>query len=255
MKILALADFHGAVEVLDKLAPKIKEIKPDLITFTGDVVKGKARGDEWLKAEAEGRAPKADLPEIKAEEKQDLDLYHKFYSFLKQFKTLVVSIPGNMDAPKERYFKVALESETTYENIKFIHGKHVKFGRSFVIAGFGGEVTEKDSEDFFVQIYPRWKAEFDLSDLNYLEQDRILLFHNPPHGTAVDKDKDRHIGNKAVNDLIKIYRPKIAFCGHAHRCQAQAFIGDTLIVNPGALKLGNYATVDTVSRKAEFSTL
>lgn len=255
MKILALSDFHGTVEVLDKLAPKIKEIKPQLITFTGDVVKGKARGDEWLKAKAEGRMPRADLPEIKSEEKEDLDLHHKFYKFLDQFDTVVVTIPGNMDAPKERYFRIALESETTYANIRFIHGKHILFGRSFVLAGFGGEITEKDSEDFFVQIYPKWKAEFDLSDLNYLEQDRILLFHNPPQGTAVDKDQGRHIGNQAINDLIKTYRPKIAFCGHAHRCQAQAFIGDTLIVNPGALKLGNYAVVDAVSRKAEFFTL
>lgn len=254
MKILALSDLHGEIAVLDKLASKIKDIKPDLITFTGDVVKGKARGDEWLKARDEGRRPRTDLPEIKSEEKEDLAFYHKFYSFLDQFKTLVVTVPGNMDATKERYFRVALESETTYENVKFIHGKLIKFGRSFVIAGFGGEITEKDSENFFVQMYPRWEAEFGLSDLNYLDQDRILLFHNPPIDT-VDLDQGQHIGNQAINDLIKTYRPKFAFCGHAHRCQASMELADTLVVNPGALKFGNYAVVDAVRRKVEFFTL
>lgn len=254
MKILALSDLHGEISVLEKLAAKIKEIKPDLITFAGDVVKGKARGDEWLKAKDEGRVPKIDLPEIKNEEKEDLDYYHKFYSFLNQFKILVVTIPGNMDAPRERYFKVALESEITYENIKFVHGKPLKFGRSFVIAGFGGEITEKDSEDFFVQIYPRWEAEFGLSDLNYYDQDRILLFHNPPVDT-VDLDHGQHIGNQAINDLIKTFRPKFVFCGHAHRCQAFTELADTLVVNPGALKFGNYAIVDLIKRKVDFFTL
>ncbi|MGB9612778.1 MAG: metallophosphoesterase, partial [Candidatus Margulisiibacteriota bacterium] len=177
MKILALSDLHGAIGVLDKLAAKIKIIKPDLITFTGDIVKGKARGEEWLKAKEENSSPRNDLPEIKAEEKEDLDLYHKFYAFLGKLRIPVAVIPGNMDAPKERYFKVALESETTFENIKFVHGKLFKFSRNYIISGFGGEITENEAENFFVQMYPRWEAEFGLSDLNYFEQDRILLFH------------------------------------------------------------------------------
>jgi Icc-related predicted phosphoesterase len=254
MKILALSDLHGEIEILNKLASKIKEIKPDLITFTGDVVKGKARGNEWLSAKEEGRKPNANLPEIKAEEKEDLNLYHQFYSFLNQFKIPAVAVPGNMDAPKENYFKVALESETTYENIKFVHGKILKFRRDYLISGFGGEIAENDSEDFFVQVYPRWEAEFGLSDLNYFEQNRILLFHHPPVN-HVDLDRGQHIGSQVINDLIKVYRPKLVFCGHAHRCQAAEELADTLVVNPGALKLGNYAVVDAVKREAKFFNL
>jgi Icc-related predicted phosphoesterase len=254
MKILALSDLHGEMGILEKLAAKIKEIKPDLITFTGDVVKGKARGDEWLKAKEENRFPNANLLEIKNEEKEDLEFYHEFYSFLNQFKIPVATIPGNMDAPKENYFRVALESETTYENLRFVHGKMLMLGRDYLVSGFGGEITENDSEDFFVQIYPRWEAEFNLSDLNYFEQNRILLFHNPPIN-HVDLDRGQHIGNQAINDLIKVYHPKIVFCGHAHRSQAAEQLADTLVVNPGALKLGNYAVVDAVKREVKFFTL
>lgn len=251
MKIFALADFHGATEILEKLASKIKETSPDLIVFAGDIVKGHARGNEWLKAKSESRPPQKDLPEIKNEEKEDLELYRKFYFFLNQFQIPVAAVPGNMDAPKERYFKIALESETTYNNIKFVHGKQFKFGRSFVISGFGGEIVEKESEDYFVQIYPHWEAEFALSDLNYTEQDRILIFHMPPV-SEVDLDQGKHIGSEAMNNLIKTYRPKFVFCGHAHRSPASAKIADSLVINPGALKLGNCAVLDTVNQKVDF---
>lgn len=40
MLIFAISDFHGQVDVLEKLKSKIIETSPHLIVFCGDVVKG-----------------------------------------------------------------------------------------------------------------------------------------------------------------------------------------------------------------------
>ena len=51
MRILAISDFHGAQEVLDPLLAACREESPAAILFAGDVVRGFARGDEWLAAQ------------------------------------------------------------------------------------------------------------------------------------------------------------------------------------------------------------
>ena len=65
MKFFCISDFHGALDVLPALVKKIKDVNPDVIIFTGDVVKGYARGDEWLAAKAKGRPGNKELPAIK----------------------------------------------------------------------------------------------------------------------------------------------------------------------------------------------
>ncbi|MFQ6032097.1 MAG: YfcE family phosphodiesterase, partial [Candidatus Zixiibacteriota bacterium] len=45
------------------------------------------------------------------------------------------------------------------------------------------------------------------------------------------------------------------FCGHAHGARGEEIIGDSIIVNPGSLKNGFYALVDTDKEKIELKTL
>ncbi len=223
MIILSISDFHGSVDVLGKTGKRIKEIQPDLIVFTGDIVKGSARGDEWLKAKTEGRPPNKDLKSIKAEEKVDLELYFKFYEWLNSFRIPAVTIPGNMDAPAERYFKIMMEAETVHENIISVHGRHIRIGRNFVIGGFGGELTQAEKEEFFVLQYPAWEAKYHLGNLAHEEHDKILLLHTPPV-SKLDLEGGSHKGSNIVNELIKSLTPKFAFCGHAHNCQGKDII-------------------------------
>ena len=64
-------------------------------------------------------------------------------------------------------------------------------GRNFVVAGFGGRLTEEKREAVWAIEYPFWEAEFSFDFLHRLDQDCILLFHTPPAGTDLDLHRGR----------------------------------------------------------------
>ncbi|MCG2827500.1 MAG: metallophosphoesterase, partial [Thermoplasmatales archaeon] len=55
MKIIVTSDFHGAKEVMEPLNNLIDNEKPDIVVFCGDIVKGCARGNEWLSSKKDNR--------------------------------------------------------------------------------------------------------------------------------------------------------------------------------------------------------
>lgn len=254
MKIFAISDLHGKIEVLSSLEEVIKKEKPDTVVFTGDIVKGKARGDEWLIAEKEGRIPRRDLSEILKSEAEDISVYHSFYQVFKKINVPLIFVPGNMDAPERFYFKTALTEEMVGSSLYLVHHSFSIYDKDYVFAGFGGEITADKREDFFVLQYPSWEAKYGLDFTRQLFQKKIFLFHTPPVG-KVDFEAGIHRGNEFVNQLIKTYNPVAAFCGHAHKAQAYEYIGDTLVVNPGAMKDGNYSIVDLSAKEVSFGKM
>ncbi|MBS7654873.1 metallophosphoesterase, partial [Candidatus Bathyarchaeota archaeon] len=42
------------------------------------------------------------------------------------------------------------------------------------------------------------------------------------------------------------YKPALTLCGHIHEAKGADKIGETLIVNPGPSKQGNYAIIDVL---------
>lgn len=252
MKILAISDFHGESGLMDNLVVKIKENSPDLIVFTGDVVKGHARGDEWLSAQKEGREPLQDKDEIQNEKNEDFKLYDEFYDKLHTLNIPVLCIPGNMDSPEDRFFSYLL-GKYMRTNIK-VAQENIFEKDGYLISGMGGEITINSKEDFFVLQYPEYDAKFALRRFKYAPQKKVLLLHSPPKG-QLDLDKGKHKSDNTVNKLIRDVNPEIVFCGHAHKAQGTEQIGGTLVVNPGALKYGYFAVVDTETKKVDFRTV
>lgn len=250
MKILAISDFHGQVEILPNLRSRILKEKPNLIVFTGDLVKGYARGNEWLSALSQGKVPQKHLEEIIKEKAEDNYFYEKFYNFIKEVNIPFASVPGNMDAPEKRYFSAAYDFALKSKNINIAQENILKFN-DFILSGFGGEIVEGSKESFFVLVCPRVEVNYSLRRLKYIKEKKILLFHTPPIGDVVDIEDGHHRGSVIVNDLIKIIKPTLVFCGHAHTAKGHEIIEGALVVNPGALKKGNYALVDTKDRKVQ----
>ena len=250
MKILAISDYHGAEEYIQPLNETAIKEKIDIIVFSGDIVKGTARGTEWLTAKKEGRKPNQDKENIKTEKDEDLALYRNFYeNILKEIPMLVV--PGNMDAPEKRYFSVTLNLNAN--NIHPIHGE-LYYSEDYVFSGFGGEITEDIEESFFVLQYPGAVAKHTLKKLKYIRKQKILILHSPPI-SKIGQEGDLIFGSKTVNELISEIKPKILFCGHAHKAQGKDTIENTLCVNPGPLKYGNIAIVDTENLNVEILKL
>ena len=232
IRIMGLSDFHGATHVLGPLKKKIEEVNPDLITFSGDIVKGYKRGDEWLLSREEKRLPIM-TDDIRNEEKEDLHFYETFFSFLDQLSMPVFVVPGNMDAPESLFLKASANK---------IHNIHKTLViEPVTIAGFGGQITEDKEEATFVLQYSRRQVIEVMNDVT--AEIKILITHSPPISTLSFEDGQEK-GSLVINDIVNLLNPHYVFCGHAHKSQGAEWIKATLVVNPGALKYGNYAVVE-----------
>jgi len=255
MKLLVISDFHGATEYLEPIKERSRELGVEAVLFCGDIVKGHARGDEWLAAQKEGRPPRRELPGIDTERTEDLDLYDVFYTSMDELWVPTYVVPGNMDAPLSRYVQVAEETVDTRSRTRFAHGRMLPLGEEFALIGVGGELTEQEREDFFVLRFPEWEARYACLPGRFSDRPVILLTHMPPVGAEVDVTPKGHKGSPVVNRLIDLVAPTYLFCGHAHDSQAREELGGTIIVNPGALKKGHYGFLDTELDRVELQTL
>jgi len=246
MRILALSDFHGKEEIWIDFFEAVKKTDFDLVVFTGDILKWRIKCTEWAEAKKEKRIPDKNKLAIKEEIEENTNNYWKFYLQIARLNKPIFLIPGNVDSPMSQYLKIATEAVKN-PNIHIVHHSFFLFG-DWVIAGFGGEITEGEKEDFFVLQYPRWETEYGLNFLSSLGHSKIILFHTPPVG-KLDLDDDKHKGSMVINDLIQKYKPSFVFCGHAHKACGEEKIGTTKAINPGALKDRFYSLVDTESQK------
>ncbi len=231
-RIMILSDFHGATHVLPLLQEKIKEVAPDLITFSGDIVKGYKRGDEWLAARDENREPQL-TKEIEEEKEEDLHFYETFFSFLNHLSVPSFVVPGNMDAPETRFLKVSPEKYVIHKTL---------VETPVTITGFGGQLTEDKKESTFILQVPRQEV-MDVMDSFSEREIDVLITHSPPV-SSLSFEEGQEKGSLVVNDLVDLLNPEYLFCGHAHKSQGAEWIKTTLTVNPGALKYGNYGVVE-----------
>ncbi|MBA3044364.1 hypothetical protein FP804_04440, partial [archaeon] len=119
---------------------------------------------------------------------------------------------------------------------------------------FGGEITEKEQENFFVLRYPKEKVKSIIDKVKQIEKEKILVFHSPPV-SKVGIEGDIVVGSNAVNEILDEVKPKILFCGHAHKAAGTDIVKNTLCVNPGPLKDRNAAVVDSESLNVRFVKL
>ncbi len=254
MKALVFSDVHGEMDRVRHLMHLAQEMDCDFGLFCGDIVKGYARGDEFLEARDEGREPDFQKPEILEERAEDYALYAEFHGCLRPSPFPIYGVPGNMDAPEGRYLTASLAEEGADSPLEVVHRSLAECD-DYVISGLGGEITDANRSELLVLQFPRWEAMHQLRLFEFVDAPRIMVLHTPPIGEVVDLDNGGHKGCQVVNELIHTYRPKLAVCGHAHDAQGHEQVAETLVVNPGALKNGNYATVDLESMKVELKQL
>ena len=87
---------------------------------------------------------------------------------------------------------------------------------------------------------------------------RVLLSHQPPVNTAVDRTASgRHVGSGAVRAYIEETSPALCISGHIHESYGKDFLGSTLLVNPGPFCDGKFAIIDLIENlvRVEFKAL
>ena len=223
MRILAASDFHGFKSTLEAFAQKAETTKAEIIVLCGDITNF-------------------------GTEKQAKTLL----SPLTKLKKPVLFVPGNCDPPSL--------VDMNFGNIKCIHGSTFIYEDS-VFLGVGGSPRtpfntffEMDEPEIFEVLR---KAVGNLgSGMN--KRKIIVVSHAPPKDTRVDKTYfGEHVGSIGVRKFIEEYEPALVLCGHIHEAKGVDKIGDTLVINLGAARHGNYAAINIAEEKinANFNVL
>ncbi len=252
MQILVISDLRGELARLENMVERCREYSLDAVCFCGNIVRGDARLAEWSQAKRENKIPNRNDVDILAEALEDLRLYKRFCSLVDSLGIPVLAIPGHLDAPEERYFLFMQQAAFLSDNIVLLHENITKVG-AYIFTGFGGQITANDKEDYFLLQYPRRECLFGTRRMHFLNPPRILLFHSPPVST-LDQENGEHRGNHFVNEIIQAVSPSFLFCGHVPAAGVEE-IGNTLVVNPGALGEGRYAIVNSKDRSAKLLSL
>lgn len=253
MKILIISDFHGKISIMDSIVETFQEISPDIISFSGDVLQGRARIKAWLKGQVEGKKPGLDSPEISRETEEDNNTYQNFFLSLDTIGIPVIVVPGNIDAPESNFFSHIFNYEMRLKHIRLVQ-ENIFYYEGFFFSGFGGEITENQSEKDFVLQYPVKNAIFSMRKLFYVIGKKILIFHTPPK-SKLDFERGTHIGCYCVNELIEWIKPDFVFCGHAHNARGEEWLGKSLVINPGPLNEGCFALLDTKEHSVQFKQI
>ena len=212
MKLLVISDGHGAIDNLEALSSIAQDV--DLVLFAGDF--------------AAFNQLETGLP------------------FLKKLRSLhknVYSVLGNCDPPS---FIAELKANNMNMQANTTHFE------DFVLLGSGGaskftgttpnERTDEELASDITNHYERKKAD-----------NIILVTHNPPHGAKTDKVAPLvHVGSKLIRQFIEEMQPILAVSGHIHEAFALDSIGQTVVLNPGALCDGRFAIAEIIKENGKY---
>ena len=217
MRILATTDFHGDAEAFRKTAYKARGTA-EVVVVCGDVTHF-----GLLRQAKELMSPLLDV------------------------KMPVIFVPGNCDLP-------SLVNERM-GNVESIHGKCKAVGE-FDFLGVGGsspspfstpfELGETEIAGILEEAYSNCHAKARM----------VVVSHSPPRDTKVDiAFNGEHVGSRSVREFVEKKRPDLLLCGHIHEAKGIDWIGETLIVNPGPARHGNYALINLEAKEVRFGSL
>lgn len=223
MQVLAVTDIHGAVDELEHILTR-EAGEYDLVLVAGDITDHSL--DDYLE-----RA-------------------RTVLSVLDRQGTFVKAVPGNMD--DERILKLLIETRVNLHRDLFSLGDY-----DFI--GFGCSMKSDSSLHENAPSSPRgstpFGTPFEPSDeergtvLRTLlgratAEHRVVVSHHPPLNTAIDRTADgEQVGSKALRQLIEQDSVDLVVSGHIHDGRGVDRLGETIMVNPGPVKDGNYAMI------------
>ncbi len=204
LKIVALADIHGALTYIPKIGPELEQA--DMVLLAGDITNFGT-----------------------------VDSIRKVVAGLGKYNKRILAVPGNCDPPHINEYlsqkKINLHCNCVITN-------------DYAFFGVGGslpcaELTPFESgEHGFIALLEKVEKAIMACDR------RILVTHQPPWGTKIDVISNKHTGSTAIRDFILEHSPMLAISGHVHEAAGVDSLGDTKIVNPGPFRNGSYAWIE-----------
>jgi len=203
MKVLVGTDFHGNESAFEGFASRAEEEKVDVIVVCGDVTHFGT-----------------------------LEEARRLLSLLMGLRLPILFVPGNCDPPS----LIGVDIEGT----NCIHGKSVTYS-DLTFIGVGGSPLTPFSTPFEITeeeiMNTLNRGSENLRDNRWI----VLISHAPPRNTSLDKTSfGRHVGSLNVRKFIEKRKPSVVFCGHIHEAKGEDRINNTIVVNPGPARHGNY---------------
>jgi len=165
----------------------------------------------------------------------DVECDGEIVDLLKEISPKIIFVPGNMD-------DVAISKEFSRQGFN-IDSKALEIG-DHVFFGIGG-LSFYTSYVKVKELIPTYKG-----------RKAVLLTHHPPLSEKTDLALGSiHAGLVELRELDEEFKIHIHMHGHIHESPGWEFIGETLVVNPGALKHGRYAIIDTTTREVQLLRL
>ena len=181
MRILAIADIHGANEVYEWLVESASKHRPDVVVLAGDLFSG-----GW-------------------EEEQRAEAQTIIIPLLKRVSAPVFYIMGNDD-------NVALDCE--HEQIRPLHRRRLSC-EDFHFVGY--QFTPPFAGAVFVK--PENEIEKDVRSLEpLLDQQTVLVTHAPAYGTLDQSFGGEHVGSPSLAALLERSPALAHIHGHTHGC-------------------------------------
>ncbi|UCE80403.1 MAG: metallophosphoesterase family protein [Methanobacteriota archaeon] len=151
------------------------------------------------------------------------------HEVLKLIDTPLLAVPGNCDS--------VVVASLLQEQNKSVHSRRVDIaGVKFF--GFGGAPPSPHHMPFEVE-----EGIMAEKLRSAAVRGGVMVTHTPAYGMNDLSSYGHHMGSKAILEVAKEFRPRLALSGHIHESRGSEVSKGTMFVNPGAAKDGYYAKV------------
>ncbi len=125
-----------------------------------------------------------------------------------------------------------------------LHGEGRRVGDVGVFGCGGSNITPMDTPTEFEEDALRDILEQGLARVADAPR-RLMICHTPPFDTRLDRLMNgTPVGSPAVRAFIETRAPHVCVVGHIHEGRGVDRVGDTLVLNAGALRDGGYVVVE-----------
>jgi len=222
-RFLLCAGVDGNPQALGWLRQVVDARRPDGVLFAGGIV----NPDRHCAAKLTPWSLAA----------KDSTFAEQFFTALGRLGVFCAVIPGPAGEPMDEFFRLAIEAELAFPNVRFAHATLIEEG-GVAVCGLGGGISEDTLSGCECSTRPA--AKYFLRPLWRTEQPRkVLLLSSPPPGPLGGSK-----GNALVGDLIDSFHPDLCVVDGASERRGSQRIANTLVVNPGRLADGWAAWLD-----------
>jgi hypothetical protein len=204
MRLLCITDIHGNTRHFEKILAH--EPKADLLIIGGDFTNF-------------GKPPEVD----------------RILKIAQAHTPQVLAVAGNCDSPE-------IDQLLIDRGIS-LHGRGVRIG---------------DMGFFGVSAMPPWRGDMYEFTENQLDKylaaghaqvegspQLVMVPHAPPFDSGVDRSGSGiNVGSKSIRGWVEKTNPVLVVCGHIHEARGKGKVGNTIVVNCGPARDGNYVVAE-----------